>query len=41
MAGPPTPRWVIILGIVAIILIGAVVAQLLLGIQHGPGMHGP
>jgi hypothetical protein len=39
-AAPRTPRWVIILGIVALILILAVVAQLVLGIQHGPGMHG-
>jgi hypothetical protein len=39
-APPRTPRWVIILGMVALILILAVVAQLLLGIQHGPGMHG-
>jgi hypothetical protein len=37
---PRTPRWVIILGIIALILILAVVAQFVLGIQHGPGLHG-
>lgn len=37
---PKTPAWVIVLGIVAAILILAFVAQFVLGIQHGPGMHG-
>jgi hypothetical protein len=36
-----TPGWVIALGVIALILIVAVVAQLVLGIQHGPGVHGP
>jgi hypothetical protein len=39
-AAPRTPRWVIILGVIALILILAVVAQFVLGIQHGPGLHG-
>lgn len=38
---PRTPRWVIVLGIVALVLILAVALQFVLGIQHGPGMHGP
>ena len=38
-SAPRTPRWVIILGILALILILAVVAQFALGIQHGPSMH--
>ncbi|MEP7041058.1 MAG: hypothetical protein ABI864_05720 [Chloroflexota bacterium] len=37
---PRTPRWVWVLGIVALILILAAVAQLVFGIRHGPGMHG-
>jgi hypothetical protein len=37
---PRTPGWVIVLGIVALILILAVVVQFLLGIQHGPNIHG-
>lgn len=40
-SAPRTPRWVIVLGIIAVILLLAVVAQFVLGIQHGPGMHGP
>jgi len=39
-AAPSTPRWVIALGILAVILIAAVAAQLLLGLQHGPAIHG-
>jgi hypothetical protein len=39
---PGTPRWVQVFGIIAlIIIILLVVAQLLLGVQHGPGMHAP
>lgn len=37
---PRPPRWVVILGIIALILILAVAAQFVLGIQHGPGLHG-
>jgi len=40
-SAPRTPRWVIVLGIIALILILAVAAQFLLGLQHGPGLHGP
>jgi len=36
---PRTPRWVIVLGVIALLLIVAVVAQFALGIQHGPSMH--
>lgn len=39
-SAPRTPRWVMVFGIIALILILAVVAQFVLGIQHGPGMHG-
>jgi hypothetical protein len=39
---PGTPRWVQVFGLVAIIIIILlVVAQLLFGVQHGPGMHAP
>lgn len=37
---PRTPRWVLVLGIVALVLILAAVAQLVFGIRHGPGLHG-
>lgn len=36
---PRTPRWVLVLGILALVLILAVVAQLVFGIRHGPGLH--
>ncbi|MBA3689726.1 MAG: hypothetical protein H0W81_13020 [Chloroflexi bacterium] len=36
---PRTPRWVLVLGILAFVLILAVVAQLVFGIRHGPGLH--
>jgi hypothetical protein len=39
-APPRTPRWVVVLGILALVLILAAVAQLVFGIRHGPGMHG-
>jgi hypothetical protein len=38
-SAPRTPGWVIVLGVIALILILAVVAQFVLGIQHGPSMH--
>lgn len=38
-APPRTPRWVPVLGIIALILIGLFAVQLFLGIEHGPGMH--
>jgi hypothetical protein len=37
---PRTPRWVIVLGVIALILLLAVAAQFVFGFQHGPGMHG-
>lgn len=37
---PPTPRWVFVLGAIAVILILAVAAQLVIGTEHGPGLHG-
>jgi hypothetical protein len=37
---PRTPRWVIALGIIAMVLILAVAAQFVLGLQHEPGLHG-
>jgi hypothetical protein len=39
-APPQTPRWVIVLGVIALILILAVAVQFVFGFQHGPGMHG-
>ena len=36
---PPTPRWVKVFGIVALILAVLVVAKLLIGGGHGPGRH--
>jgi uncharacterized cupredoxin-like copper-binding protein len=38
---PKTPRWVLAFGVIALILIVVVAVQLLLGIQHGPGIHAP
>jgi hypothetical protein len=38
---PRTPRWVQAFGIVGLVLIILIVVQLLLGVQHGPGMHAP
>ena len=40
-APPRTPRWVQAFGVIAIILGLLVAVQLLLGVQHGPGMHAP
>ncbi len=38
---PGLPRWVKLLGIgAAVVVIVLVVAMLLVGGQHGPGMHG-
>jgi uncharacterized cupredoxin-like copper-binding protein len=40
-APPSTPRWVLALGLIAVALIVIfIVAQVLFGVQHGPGMHG-
>jgi hypothetical protein len=39
-SAPRTPRWVLILGLIAVVLILAFVVQLLLGVRHGSGMHG-
>jgi hypothetical protein len=38
-SAPRTPRWVLVLGIIAIVLIAAFVVQAVLGGGHGPGMH--
>lgn len=38
-AAPGTPRWVLVLGIIALVLIVAFVVQAVLGGGHGPGMH--
>jgi uncharacterized cupredoxin-like copper-binding protein len=38
---PRTPRWVLAFGVIAVVLIVVVAIQLLLGVQHGPGMHAP
>lgn len=39
-SAPGTPRWVLVLGIVAVVLIVAFVVQAVLGGGHGPQMHG-
>jgi hypothetical protein len=36
---PRTPRWVVVLGIIGLVLILAVIVQLVFGIRHGPGLH--
>ena len=38
-APPRTPRWALVLGIIALVLIVAVAVQLVFGIRHGPGLH--
>lgn len=38
--GPPSiPVWVKAMGIVVVVLLVAVLAGALLGVQHGPGLH--
>ena len=39
-SAPGTPRWVWALGLVAVTLIVVSIAAQLLGVQHGPGLHG-
>ena len=36
-----TPRWVIILGIIAIVVLVVFLILQILGVQHGPGLHNP
>jgi hypothetical protein len=36
---PATPRWVKVSWIIAAVIVLAIVAALLLGGEHGPGMH--
>lgn len=38
-SAPRTPRWVVVLGVLALVLILAAVVQLVFGISHGPGLH--
>jgi len=38
---PRTPRWVLVLGAVAVVLIIGFVVQAVLGGGHGPGIHAP
>ena len=38
-APPGTPRWVMVFGIIALVLILAVVVQFIFGFRHGPGLH--
>lgn len=40
-AAPGTPRWVLVLGLIAVVLIVAFVVQAVLGGGHGPQMHAP
>lgn len=37
---PPTPRWVIVLGLIAVALLVVFVLSRLAGVEHGPGLHG-
>ncbi len=37
---PAIPGWVKVLGVIALIGIVLALASLVLGIQHGPSMHG-
>ena len=38
--GPPrTPRWVVVLAVLAAGLLLLVLAGALLGVEHGPGLH--
>jgi hypothetical protein len=37
---PPTPVWVKVIGIVGLVIVVVLVVGLLLGVNHGPGMHG-
>lgn len=36
---PRTPRWVMLLGIIALVLILAAAGQFIFGIRHGPDLH--
>jgi len=38
---PRTPRWVKVFGIIALVVVVLFAISLLLGVQHGPGMHTP
>lgn len=38
-APPRTPRWVMVFGIIALVLILAVAVQFTFGMRHGPGLH--
>ena len=40
-SAPGTPRWVLVLGIIAVVLIVAFVVQAVFGGGHGPQMHAP
>ena len=36
---PPTPRWVVVLGLIAVALLVVFVLSRLAGVEHGPGIH--
>ena len=38
---PRTPRWVLVLGIIGVVLIAALVVSTLSGVNHGPQQHSP
>jgi hypothetical protein len=38
---PGTPRWVKVLGIIALVVVLLFVISLLTGVRHGPGLHTP
>jgi hypothetical protein len=39
-ARPPMPRWVKVFGLAIVLLVLVLLAAQLLGIEHGPGLHG-
>jgi hypothetical protein len=41
MAATETPRWVKVLGIIALVLAVVIVVALVAGGDHGPGRHAP
>lgn len=37
---PGTPRWVKVIGVIIVVVAIALAVSMLLGVEHGPGMHG-
>jgi hypothetical protein len=36
----PTPTWVKVFAVVTVLVLAALAAALIAGVQHGPGQHG-